>query len=394
MRRTSGSWRGVKKRRPRHIPAVLILGLAAGAMTACGQSGTTSTGLPTEQKDKPAKNCIVARDVMRVAEDLVRDHQPAPAAAARFYAYVATSYDDALDGGTQAGAVATTAEVMAALYPESGGQVRERLVEVARSACTGNGDSPRADVVTRYVRRMKSDGAQSLPRVDVPKGDGLWDAAGIEPATPGAGSWLRWAVAGDFDIASPPVIGSHEDEQEMAKVRDAVVARDGVWVAKINFWGGTPGTDTPAGIWQNQLHAVLAPQLDQRKVASDRTYARVQALLAQTLADAFIECWKVKFQYWTARPSMRIPDLDVSMKDPPFPSYPSGHAAVSAAAAEVLSVLVPGNADEWRSMAQDAADSRLYAGIHFEVDTVEGTKLGEAVGRDFAAAKNVTALVQ
>jgi hypothetical protein len=41
--------------------------------------------------------------------------------------------------------------------------------------------------------------------------------------------------------------------------------------------------------------------------------------------------------------------------------------------------MAPAHADEWRQMAVDARQSRLYAGIHFEADNQAGFDLGQAV---------------
>ena len=66
---------------------------------------------------------------------------------------------------------------------------------------------------------------------------------------------------------------------------------------------------------------------------------------------------------------------------PPFPGYVSGHSATSGAAATVLAALFPKRADTLRVWAQEAAVSRLYAGIHFPTDNEAGLALGRAVAR-------------
>lgn len=380
------SWHRVR----RSLAAAAIVGLAAGTLSACGQSDP----LREETNRAGARDCLASRNVMRVAAQVVRIEKPAPAAAARFYAYVASAYSDAVEHGSQLDAVDAVDRVIGELYPDRAAATARALGRVAASVCTRGRDvTVRDDVVQTYVRRMKSDGHQ-LRKVDPPReAPGVWVAGGVQPATPRAGDWQRWVVREPVMVPPPPVYGSERDRAEMSRVVAAVDARDGEWVAKINFWGGMPGSDTPAGIWQNQLFTVVSGELDRTSVTADRTYARVQALLAQVTADAFMECWRVKYTYWTARPSMRLPDLELAMGDPPFPSYVSGHAAVSAAAAEVLSRLLPKHANEWRAMARDAADSRLFAGIHFEVDTVEGTKLGRAVGQRFSTALELKAVV-
>ena len=65
---------------------------------------------------------------------------------------------------------------------------------------------------------------------------------------------------------------------------------------------------------------------------------------------------------------------------PPFPSYVSGHSTTSGAAATVLAGYFPGQAAELTAMAEEAAISRLYGGIHFRSDNEEGLVLGRRVG--------------
>ena len=156
----------------------------------------------------------------------------------------------------------------------------------------------------------------------------------------------------------------------------------------IDFWAGVAGTQTPSGIWQDRLFAEAGSRLGTR----DAAYASAQAALAQGLSDAFDECWKVKYRWWTARPSMVDPSLPLAMKNPPFPAYVSGHSTVSAAAAEILSVVVPSKTAVWRRDAAEARDSRLYAGIHFPRDNSAGFALGRSVGVAVAMRLALTSL--
>ena len=65
---------------------------------------------------------------------------------------------------------------------------------------------------------------------------------------------------------------------------------------------------------------------------------------------------------------------------PPFPAYVSGHSSTSGAAATVLSAAFPGRATELTAMAEEAAVSRLYGGIHFRSDNEAGLVLGRRAG--------------
>jgi membrane-associated phospholipid phosphatase len=66
---------------------------------------------------------------------------------------------------------------------------------------------------------------------------------------------------------------------------------------------------------------------------------------------------------------------------PPFPSYVSGHSTTSGAAAEVLARFFPSQARRLGGLAEEAAVSRLYGGIHFRSDNEAGLMLGRKVGR-------------
>ena len=102
-------------------------------------------------------------------------------------------------------------------------------------------------------------------------------------------------------------------------------------------------------------------------------------------ADAFIACWDAKYAYWSLRPVTAIRRLvDPSwlsyIVTPPFPSYVSGHSSTSAAASTVLAAFFPANAAQLRAMAEEAAVSRLYGGIHYRSDNEAGLTLGRRVG--------------
>jgi hypothetical protein len=65
---------------------------------------------------------------------------------------------------------------------------------------------------------------------------------------------------------------------------------------------------------------------------------------------------------------------------PNFPSYVSGHSMFSSAAAAILGHLIPARAQAYATMAQQAADSRIYAGIHYSIDCTTGATVGQNVG--------------
>ena len=104
-------------------------------------------------------------------------------------------------------------------------------------------------------------------------------------------------------------------------------------------------------------------------------------ILAESIADAFIECWGVKFSYWTKRPDMVDATIQTAMPNPPFPGYVSGHSTISFAAATVLGQFFPDDASLYIHDATEAKNTRLWAGIHFSHDNDEGERLGIEIGK-------------
>lgn len=64
---------------------------------------------------------------------------------------------------------------------------------------------------------------------------------------------------------------------------------------------------------------------------------------------------------------------------PRHPSYPSGHSTVGGAASELLSWFFPDYREEFNRLADNAGMARLWAGIHYRSDHLQGMKLGRCV---------------
>lgn len=95
--------------------------------------------------------------------------------------------------------------------------------------------------------------------------------------------------------------------------------------------------------------------------------------------DAGISCWDAKYHYHYPRPIQTIPGFKTIVGTPNFPSYTSGHSAFSAAAATVLSHLFPAETAKCEKWANEAAESRIYGGIHYRFDAEVGITQGKAV---------------
>jgi membrane-associated phospholipid phosphatase len=123
---------------------------------------------------------------------------------------------------------------------------------------------------------------------------------------------------------------------------------------------------------------------------------------AIALFDGFISCWDEKYRSNYVRPETVInkyvkQEWRPYIQTPPFPSYTSGHATISAAAAEVMThyftdklsftdttLLEFGVRNQpiqsFRQAAKEASLSRLYGGIHYRFDNEAGAIAGTKVG--------------
>lgn len=168
-----------------------------------------------------------------------------------------------------------------------------------------------------------------------------------------------------------------------------------------DYWAdGAGATGTPSGHWI----AILSQLVDEEGLslaAAAEAYARV-GIAAH---DAFITCWNTKYAYNLQRPVTYIKDhIDAGwlpyIATPGFPSYTSGHATVSGAAAYVLTELFgiqrftdsthadhgltsfkARTFDSFEEAAAEAAVSRLYGGIHYTFDNRDGLAAGRCIGQ-------------
>lgn len=121
-----------------------------------------------------------------------------------------------------------------------------------------------------------------------------------------------------------------------------------------------------------------------------------------SLFDGFINCWDEKWRSLMVRPETIInqyidENWEPYLQTPPFPEYTSGHSVISTSAAIVLTELFGDNfsfidnteiefglpAREFISFEQaseEAALSRFYGGIHYEMAISQGIIQGRKVG--------------
>jgi len=169
---------------------------------------------------------------------------------------------------------------------------------------------------------------------------------------------------------------------EMATVRDfprALTTANFLTNAKAFSW------QSPAGLvpWNYPYlnRWILEDGLD----ANPPRSARVYALMGVVSYDGFLASQDGKFTYWYLRPAQLDPSMIPLFPAPNFPSYPSNHATLSGARSEVMAYLFPAHADEIRAIGQEAGNSRVWAGIHYQMDLRSGFELGSKVAHKVIA---------
>jgi membrane-associated phospholipid phosphatase len=109
--------------------------------------------------------------------------------------------------------------------------------------------------------------------------------------------------------------------------------------------------------------------------------AHIYAVLATASHESAIAIMDAKYAYWGIRPNQYDTTYKPLISTPPFPGYPSGHAAGGATASVIMTHFFPADANLFQKMAEECAESRFYAGIHFRTDNEAGLKLGREVGK-------------
>ena len=174
---------------------------------------------------------------------------------------------------------------------------------------------------------------------------------------------------------APPSSSSALMKQELAEVKHAVANLSREELAVCYKWADGASTPTPPGHW----NYIAAPHVADAKFSEVRA-ARAFALLNMAMHDAAVGCWDAKFAYFNPRPSQLDPEIRTWVGLPNFPSYTSGHSTFSAAAAVVLAYLFPGGATLFEAEKEEAAISRLLAGIHYRSDIEVGKDHGVRIG--------------
>lgn len=273
-------------------------------------------------------------------------------------------------------------------FPDKAAEFKDKAAKAAETRLAA-GVNVRSDIAAgqalgeaiaaKVIERAKADGAEAaMGNEAVTASSTTWGHANA--MTPKAGTWKPWILTkGDqFRLATPAALDKtnlaapYQDELDEVN-REVSSLPNFPWkLDQAKFWN----FDVPAIIWNKTAKRYM---MDLH--SNTPTAARVLGVLSAIEADVFIACWDTKYVVLRPRPADVDGTLQARMpfQTPPHPSYPSGHSAASMAAATYLKGVFKDYERPLMDDANQAAMSRLYAGIHYRSDNNDGQILGKNV---------------
>ncbi|WP_333834242.1 VCBS domain-containing protein [Rubrimonas sp.] len=309
--------------------------------------------------------------------------------------------------------------VLRSLFPGQEAALDAALAAALAGKVDSTSEALGRAVAERVVAFRANDGAFVEESYVGREGVGEWRPTGpgyLNAANP------QWADlrpflledGGQFRRDAPPslfsdsILGDAYDS-DLARIH-ALGAGDSVertadQTASARFWAGGAGTVTPPGQWNR-----IAADVSASEGLSLNQSAELLLKLNLSLADAAIAAWDTKYAYDYWRPVtalneggvvdgqviLRDPDWSPLLTTPAHPEYVSGHSTFSAAAATVLTAYfgdgfvfedsaettvgpITRQYDSFWEAAEEAGESRVFGGIHFDFSNIAGLALGADV---------------
>ena len=275
--------------------------------------------------------------------------------------------------------------ILSYLYPDDAATFEAKAQEAVQSRLLAGVQYPSdvaaglelgKKVAQTVIDRAKTDGSDAKWTGSVPTGPGMWN--GSNPMEPLAGAWQTWVLKSGSELrpAAPPAYDSPQKLAELAEIK--TFTRTFATNQKAMYWQSFDGI---YGFWYNNgSQRIFEHRLDLNPPRA----ARIYAAMSVAHYDALVACWDGKYAYWAIRPFQLDPAVVTLFPTPNHPSYPAAHGCVSAAIAGALETLFPDEAPYIHAKADEAATSRIWAGIHYRSDVDAGLGLGRAVAQKVA----------
>ncbi len=379
----------------RHLTLVL---LAVVSGSGCSDSASTEPSVVAEGPALSANESTASTRWMVVTRNIVgRREVGSPLVTARTFALVAVAqYNAAVAAGTtkgsgkppsEAAAVSSaSAAVLRALYPVEADSINAQVVADKMYFPNFASEAPfdfaagttiGQTVATAVLSRAATDRTDAVWTATTPTGPGYW--SNIPPAQPVSPRWGEargWLLisGNQFRPIAPPMFNSPQFQSALAEVKTMTANRTAEQLTIAQFWQFASGPGGPMGYFTE-----LATGFTTAQSMNERKTARVYAVMHMALMDASISCWDAKYAFWYVRPFQADPTITTPVGRPNFPSWPSAHSCLSAAAAGVLTGLFPSASSMLSAKVAEAGDARIYAGLHFRFDVSAGQEIGGKV---------------
>ena len=221
-------------------------------------------------------------------------------------------------------------------------------------------------VAKEIIEKAKNDGSAKVWDGKMNKDTKKWTGSYPMGITMSSFSPIVIHSADQFRLPPPPDF--ENDMKELKNFKQTFKSASTAY-----FWA-TTGPE----LWND----LVSKKMFEYRMSDDApSVARIYTLLNVAYHDAVIAIFDSKYTYWGIRPNQYDTTYKPLIETPPFPGYPSGHAAGAATSSAVLSYFFPEDAKQFQKLAQSCADSRFYAGIHFRTDNETALKMGAALGK-------------
>jgi len=367
---------------PRYRGFLVALATVA-LLGACAHS-------PTEQVKRPWFSATSTNQWNEFANDLIARNAVGQGGALRTLAYLNLAIHNAIvqsDKERQAsdGAVAgAAAAVLAQLFAKDEAAVNARLqreiqaIGSGRRAAFQSGVDLGRKVGDQVMAQARTDRVAAAWTGTVPVGEGKWVSLVNPPAPPLApalgNARTFYMKAGDeFRAPPPPAWGSTAFQVQITEVRAISDNRTNEQIRIAQYWEDLTGSFA-AGAWNVRARNAMAA-----RGIDEETTARALAMMHMAGFDALVACHDSKYVYWVPRPVQADPKITLAVGVPNHPSYPANHACISGTMGRVLDAQVPGSNGVFETMGKEAGTSRVYGGIHYQMDVDAGDEIARKI---------------
>lgn len=270
---------------------------------------------------------------------------------------------------------AAAAYVLAYFFPAKADSIMQMAHEASQSRIDAGVQFPSdveggwelgKQVAMQIIEKAKNDGSAKKWEGSMNKDAKKW--TGKYPMGITLAEFTPIVIKSGDQFRLPPPPDFENDMKEMKNFNQTFRTTEQAY-----YWA-TTGPE----LWYN----LASKKMFEYRIMDDApTAVRIYTVLNVAYHDAVIAIFDSKYTYWGIRPNQYDTTFKPLIETPPFPGYPSGHAAGAATSSAVMGYFFPDDAKEFQKLAQECADSRFYAGIHFKTDDEVGLKMGDAIGK-------------